>query len=110
MMILRHFRLGVFGVILAGLAAPALAQAPAGASGDRRASAERAQPGHSRRVELPFPLNIRPAEDSRTAPAPRESEGPHPYREIRLQRASLDDSAARHAIRALRLSRFAEFG
>jgi hypothetical protein len=96
-MILRHIRLGMLGVVLAALAAPALAAAPAGttpvdpnpAAGSQRADASRA-----RRVELPFPLDFRAPDREPPAPALRQDAGPHPFRESLLKRASLTDSAA----------------
>ena len=108
-MILKYSRLYALGVVLAGLTAPALAQAPARLDAPR-AAVDRQERAQSRRVELPFPLDIRPAEGRRNAPQPRASDAPHPDREIRLQRASREEPAGPGAFRALRLSRAAELG
>ena len=75
-------------------------------SGARSDAGER-----SRRVELPFPLESRATDGEPRAPAAKEGDGPHPYREIRLQRASLDRAGAGtrgHGVRGL--SHGAELG
>jgi len=108
-MILGNFRLRALGVMLAGLSAPVLAQAPASLEAPR-AAIDRDERAPSRRVELPFPLDMRPAESRRDAAPPRVSDAPHPYRELRRQRASLAAPAVSGAFRPVRLSRAAEFG
>ena len=98
-MILRHFRLGMLGVMLAALTAPALAAAPGGtppADPDPAAGSQRADASTARRVELPFPLDFPAPDRAPPARAPRQDSGPHPFRESLLKRASLTGPAARH--------------
>ena len=112
-MILGNFELLGLGVVVALLTAPALAQAPAGAPAANapRAAVDVRERVPSRRVELPFPLESRPTDGKHRAPAAKVSDGPHPYREIRLQRASLDQAGAGTRGHGLRgLSHGAELG
>ena len=102
-MILAILRSCALAALLAGLAAPSLAAAPAERSTPDR---QRADAVRARRVELPFPLDVRPLDRAPAAPVRREEAGPHPFRETLLKRASL---AEEPAIR-LRLSRPAIFG
>ena len=114
-MILGSFRLCALGALLAGLAAPSLAGGPdkrAGTNPRPAASAgsQSADASRSRRVELPFPLDVRSPERAPRASAPRESgqdgSGPHLFRETVLKRASL---AAPAGIDGHRLSRLPDF-
>jgi hypothetical protein len=113
MVILGNFRAFACGVLLAGCAVPSLAAAPQGAAvtvetGQSVASAgsESRTASRSRRVELPFPLEVRAPEREPPAKAPQGDAGPHPFRETLFKRASVADPAA---IRGLRLSRLPDF-
>ena len=108
-MILRPCKYLALGAALAGLAVPAFAEAPAAptkplASADARGM----QPSHSRRVELPFPLDLRIPELAPRTMAPRENIAPHPFRETQMKRAALD--SAKIGISPVRLSHPAQFG
>ena len=106
-MILGTSKYWALGAVLAGLAVPAFAEAPATkplASADARAT----QPTHSRRVELPFPLDVRAPEQAPRTVAPRENSAPHPFREMQSKRAALDSS--KFGNYPLRLSHPAQFG
>jgi hypothetical protein len=96
MMILATFRLCALGALLTGTAVPSLAaapQTPAAENAEPRGS-QRADSGRSRRVELPFPLDVRAPDRAPPAPVPQESTGPHPFRETLLKRASLAEQPA----------------
>ena len=94
MMILGNFRLQALGLVLAGLAAPALAGTPVARAvkNANPAESQSADSTRSRRVELPFPPDVRTPDSQPRASGPQDraqgSSGPHPYREIRLQRAA----------------------
>ena len=114
-MIPARTRLCLLAAVFAAAGSPALAEGPsAEAPTDARspASGARSDAGErSRRVELPFPLESRPTDGKHRAPAAKASDGPHPYREIRLQRASLDQAEAGTRGHGLRgLSHGAELG
>ena len=115
MMILGNVRLSVLGALLAVLATPSLAAPPAERAGTNpkaatSAGSQSADASRSRRVELPFPLDLSSPDREPRARAPREStqdgSGPHPFRETLLKRASLSAPAG---IRGVRLSRLPEF-
>jgi hypothetical protein len=103
MMILATFRLGALGALLAGMTMPSLAAAPQAPSA--RQDSQRADAARSRRVELPFPLDVRAPDRAPRPSAPQENAGPHPFREPLLKRASLAGTAATRA----RLSRQPDF-
>ena len=102
-MILRTFRLCALVALLAGTAVPSLAAAPQAPSD--RPDNQRADAARSRRVELPFPLDIRAPDRAPPTAAPRQDAGPHPFREPLLKRASLDGQPATRS----RLSRQSDF-
>lgn len=105
-MILATFRLCALGALLAGTAVPSLAAAPeAAVTTPKTQDSQRADSGRSRRVELPFPLDVRTPDSAPPAPAPQEDAGPHPFRETLLKRASLVEKAETRA----RLSRQPDF-
>lgn len=111
-MILGRFRLYALGALLAGLATPSLAEAPAAT--DAKTGSQSADASRSRRVELPFPLDFRPTDREQRATAPQNSpqdgSGPHPFRETQLKRASLVEPAPAAAANFdRRLSRFPDF-
>ena len=109
-MILGTSKYWALGVVLAGLAVPAFAEAPAApvtkplASADARTT----QPTHARRVELPFPLDLRAPEQAPRTMAPRENSAPHPFREMQSKRAALD--ITKFGNYPVRLSHPAQFG
>ena len=114
-MISVRTRLCALAAVLAAAGSPALAEGPsAQARTDARSPVSDAHGGtaeRSRRVELPFPLESRATDGKPQAPAAKEGDGPHPYREIRLQRAALDRSGVAprgHRVRGL--SHGAELG
>lgn len=110
-MILGNFRLFALGAALAGLAAPSLAAAPQDPAATMPADAAPAKSaGRSRRVELPFPLELRARDRAPRPPAPREDAAPHPFRENPLKRTAFGgaDSGVR-AAQTRRLSRYPEF-
>src|SRR5690606_3409528 len=92
MMILSTFKLTAL-CGLCSLAAPAwAADTRAPATRPNAAEASRAEDGsgtddgrasHSRRVELPFLLDFRPAEQAPVPTAPRKA-APHPYRQLQF--------------------------
>ena len=87
-MILVRTQTWLLGVALAILAAPACAAAPHAQPDTQQADGSE-QASNFRRVELPFPIDIRtPERTPRTAPQPDQA-GPHPFRETTLKRASL---------------------
>ena len=111
-MILGNFRLCVLGALLAGLAVPSLAAVPdepgATVKEARGPGGQRADAGRSRRVELPFPLDVRSPD--REPRAPRVDNAPHPFRENLLKRVSLaEPESETSAIRRHRLSRYPDF-
>ena len=108
-MILGSCRYWAFGTVLAAMAAPAIATTPASEQTKPLASADgqRTLAGPSRRVELPFPLDVRASEPQRTT-APRDRSVSHPFRESELKRAALDSVTI--GINPVRLSQPAEFG
>ena len=114
-MIRGNFTSCMLGALLAGIVAPPLAAASVeeGATAETREVAgtgSRDLPAtRSRRVELPFPLDVRSPDRPAPPPAAREANTPHPFREQQLQRASLN-GAGPAAIRVRRLSRVVEFG
>lgn len=115
-MILGKFRLVAVGALLACLAAPSLAAAPVSTDAKPVTSAgsQSADASRSRRVELPFPLDIRPTDREQRATAPQRStpdgSEPHPFRETQLKRASLvEPASAASANFDRRLSRFPDF-
>ena len=110
-MILGNFRLCALGVLLAGLAAPALAGAADAQPGSAKAEPRReTQASHTRRVELPFLLDCRSPDSEPSAPAPRDDAAPHPFRENLLKRAALiGTESGPAAIRDRRLSRLPDF-
>jgi hypothetical protein len=116
MMILGTFRSCMLGALLAGTAAPSLAAAPVGedATAEARpvagADSRDVPATHSRRVELPFPLDERPPDRRTPPPASRKATTPHPFRERQLQRASLGEGGAGPATIRVRLSRLVKFG
>lgn len=84
-MILTTFRLAALTAALGGLAVPALAATTTSAEqqvrqAPRADSALRAD--SSRRVELPFLLDFRPAPDSPSGIRPRRKPEPHPFRAL----------------------------
>jgi len=94
-MILTTFRLCALGALLAGMAVPSLAAAPeATVTAPKTQDGQRADSGRSRRVELPFPLDVRAPDRAPRVPAPQEAEGLHPFRETLLKRASLAEQPA----------------
>jgi hypothetical protein len=108
MMIPVRTRLCALAALLAAAGSPALAESPSGqpATGARApVSGARSEPAErSRRVELPFPLESHATDGKPRAPAAKQGDGPHPYREIRFQRASLDQAGAGprgHGLRGL---------
>lgn len=105
-MILATFRLCALGALLAGTAAPSLAAAPETQAVERDTQgSQRADSGRSRRVELPFPLDVSTPDRTPPARVPQVDAGPHPFRETLLKRASF---AAQPATRG-RLSRQPDF-
>ena len=102
-MILATFRLCALGALLAGVAVPSLAAAPEASAA--RPDSHRADAARTRRVELPFPLDIRTPDRAPPSVAPQGDAGPHPFREPLLKRASL---AGQPATRG-RLSRQPDF-
>ena len=113
-MILGNFRLLALGALLVGASAPSLAEAPhaaavtVDAAPQSMASArdESREASHSRRVELPFPLEFRSPERQPPAPTRQADSGPHPFRETLFKRASW---TAPVGTRGLRLSRLGDF-
>jgi hypothetical protein len=103
MMILRTIRLCALGALIAITAVPSWAAAPEGPAA--RPDSQRADAARSRRVELPFPLDIRTPDRAPPAALPQENARPHPFREPLLKRASL---AGQPATRG-RLSRQPDF-
>jgi len=94
-MILATFRLCALGALLAGTAVPSLAAAPEAPAAQRDAQgSQRADSGRSRRVELPFPLDIRTPDRDPPSRVPQVETGPHPFRETLLKRASLAEQPA----------------
>ena len=106
-MIRSIFRPCLLGTLLVVLAAPSHAadEVPASAPAAQAAGSQRAEAGRSRRVELPFPLDIRAPDRAPPTAAPRQDAGPHPFREPLLKRASLDGQPATRS----RLSRQSDF-
>ena len=105
-MILTTFRLCALGALLAGIAVPSLAAAREAVAAPEAQSAQRADFGRSRRVELPFPLDMRLPERAPRRPIWQEDAGPHPFRETHFKRASLAEQPATRG----RLSRQPVFG
>ena len=94
-MILATFPCCALGALLAGTAVPSLAAAPEAPGAERNAQgSQHAESGRSRRVELPFPLDIRTPDRDPPARVPQVETGPHPFRETLLKRASLSGKAA----------------
>ena len=97
-MIPRPFKLCALAASLAGLAAPALAEPPAGgARADARPSVSAdgsSGPAHSRRVDLPFLLEPGTSDRQPRAPAPKGKAAPHPFRDDLPNRASRGEGAA----------------
>ena len=106
MMILTTFRLCALGTLLAGIAVPSLAAEPEAVAAPEARSAQRADFGRSRRVELPFPLDTRMPDRAPRPPVWQEDAGPHPFREMHSKRASLAEQPATSG----RLSRQPVFG
>ena len=125
-MILGNFRLYLLGALLAGLATPSIA-----AASDRQAGAVGAEPRplastdgenggarHSRQVDLPFLLDSGSPDREPRARAPEGQSGPHPFREVHLQKAAWSSPEAQRSPRAAaqfargerRLSHLPEFG
>jgi hypothetical protein len=89
-MILSTFRCCALGALLAGTVAPSLSAASRTPAVELNTQgSQRADSGRSRRVELPFPLEIRTPGREPPARVPRPEAGPHPFREFLLKRASL---------------------
>ena len=105
-MILTTFRLCALGTLLAGIAVPSLAAEPEAVAAPEARSAQRADFGRSRRVELPFPLDTRMPDRAPRPPVWQEDAGPHPFREMHSKRASLAEQPATRG----RLSRQPVFG
>ena len=109
-MILGTLRYCAFGVLLAGLGAPAFAGTAAEPATTKSAPApqthgQSADASPSRRVELPFLLDFRSPDSAPRPPVGSDGDGPHPFRETLLKRAGFagpvsDPEANRH----LRLS------
>lgn len=93
-MILTTFRLCALGALLAGIAVPSLAAPPEAVAAPEAQSAQRADFGRARRVELPFPLDMRLPERAPRPPVWQEDAGPHPFRETHFKRASLAEQPA----------------
>ena len=108
-MILGSCKYWALGAVLAGLTVPALAETRADQAPQPLASAEVRAPQapHSRRVELPLPLDVRAPEPAPRTLAPREA-APHPFRESELKRAALDSTVLGKY--PVRLSQLSEFG
>lgn len=105
-MILATFRLCALGAVLAGTAPPSLAAAPeTPAIQQKPQGSQRADAGRSRRVELPFPLDVRTPGNEPPRPAVRRDAGPHPFRETLLKHASLVTEGETRG----RLSRYPDF-
>lgn len=89
MAILPTSRLSL-AALLAALALPASgAEPPTPVSAEQAVSdgGERSETGRSRRVELPFPLDLGSPGDTPPVPASRHDARPHPFRENLPKRA-----------------------
>ena len=111
-MILGKFQLCALGALLAGLAAPSIAEQPASVPTQSEATAagpQRADASRSRRVELPFPLQPPADSQQQPRPAPRTDDAPHPFRETLLKRAAFTAPSGPETYRDRSLSHIPDF-